>query len=164
MSHVNHAIPRSVASGDPAHRVCARLREPGPIPRPAPGATAGHVGRVLRLLREHSPMDPRIRRGQPDARRTAAPIRAADESPLAAGSTPSSAGRAAGMQSYRRGVPETTLTTDCQTLTDGRTLVAVTHTHNRRILSGSVINHSLKSARTRLKDRSVAQRFLLRRT
>lgn len=111
-----------VVPGDPAHRVRARLREPGPVPRPAPGVAAGDVGRVLRLLREHSPLDPRICRGQPDTECPATPLRAADEPTLPAGSTLGSAGRPAGPQSYRRGAPEATPATDCQTLTGGRTL------------------------------------------
>jgi len=72
--HLNHWIPRFVIPGDPTHRVRARLRKPGPVPRPAPGAATGDVGRVLRLLRKHSPMDPRIRRDWSDAERSATPI------------------------------------------------------------------------------------------
>lgn len=91
--HLNHWIPRFVVLGDSTHRVRARLRKPGPVPRPAPGAATGDVGRVLRLLRKHSPVDPRIRRDRSDAKRSATPIRTADESPFAAGSTPGRADR-----------------------------------------------------------------------
>jgi hypothetical protein len=109
----------SVIPGDPAHRVRARLRESGPVSHPAPGTEARDVGRVLRLLREHSPMDSRIRRDQRHAEHSATPIRVADEPPLAAGSTPGGADHSE-LQSYRRGAPETTLAADYQALTNGR--------------------------------------------
>lgn len=129
--------------GDPAHRVRARLREPDPVPRPAPGTEARDVGRVLRLLREHSPMDSRIRRDQSHAERTATPVRTAAEPALAAGSTLGGVNRPpAGMQSHRRGAAETTLATDCQTFTVGRTLNIPRNlraVHSRRPLLGRTL-------------------------
>lgn len=91
--HLNHWILRFIVLGDSTHRVRARLRKSGSVPRPAQGTATGDVGRVLRLLRKHSPVDPRIRRDQSNAERSATPIRTADESPLAAGSTPGGVGR-----------------------------------------------------------------------